>query len=237
MVYVLSRRENIFENRLEAGRLLGRELSNKFRLTENTVVLGVPRGGLVVARGVSGILEAPLDIVLAGKLSAPDEPEFAIGAITADGSFFLDQNIVEWMNINPSYLEEEKKRKLQVLESRKKTYRSIVEKVVLSGKTVVVTDDGLATGASIKAALLCIKRENPKSLVAAIPVGSLSGIERIGEVADEVLCLNAPPSFHAVGEFYRNFEQICDDDVFEILREEKESRSKFAGLSSASAAL
>jgi putative phosphoribosyl transferase len=230
MMHIISRKEHIFENRVEAASFLGKELSNKFRLEENSVVLGVPRGGIVIAQVVAKVLNLPFDIILSGKLSSPDEPEFAIGAITEDGSFTIDQNIVEWMNISSRYLDEEKKRKLQMLENRKKMYRSIMDKIPLSGKTVIITDDGIATGASLRAAITNIMREDPQTIIAAIPVGTLSGVQKIGEVADSVFCLFAPPSFRAVGEYYRNFDQVGDDEVLEILEKADKSNLKIAGI-------
>ena len=219
---IVSHDDRPFEDRAEAGRLLGRELSGL--RGQRAVVLGIPRGGLVVARELARQIEADLDIVLSHKLGAPDNPELAIGAVAEDGRLFLHQDLVGQLGVDSGYIEREKERQLAVLAQRTRQARRVLPRAALAGRLVIVTDDGVATGATLQAALWAARQQKPKKLIAALPVGPQETITRLAEDADEMVCLRAPYSFAAVGQFYIRFEQVEDDQVARILAEEAARR-------------
>lgn len=210
-------------DRLQAGQLLGEALL-ALRLRK-PVVLGIPRGGLITAREVASVLGGELDIVLARKLRAPYNPELAIGAITESGKVFLDETLVSSLDISPEYLDQEKRYQLAEIGRRLKLIREVLPKTPLSGRLVVVTDDGVATGSTMQAALWAARHEKPEKLVCALPVGPEETIERLSKACDELVLLRLPPSFAAVGQFYLRFEQVEDEEVLEILREEAKRQS------------
>jgi len=217
-VRIVSHNSVPFRDRIEAGELLGRELQ-KFR-DRRAVVLGIPRGGVVVAREVARALQAELDIVLSRKLSAPWNPELAIGAISEDGKLFLNKMLLSRVGAESMYIQQEKARQLAEIEHRTALYRGIHPKVLLEGRLVIVTDDGLATGATMQAALWTTRQEGPKKLIAALPVGPEDTVMRLAKDADEMICLRSPPLFDAIGQFYKRFDQVEDEEVIEILKEE-----------------
>lgn len=219
-INVVSFSGEVFSARREAGQLLAEELK-KYKHTQ-AVVLGIPRGGIVVARELAMILEAELDIVLSRKIGAPGNTELAIGAISEDGYFVLDTQMVLATAADESYIEKEKQRQLAEINRRNKEYRRVKQKVPLTHKTVIITDDGIATGATMQAALWIARRENPEKLVVAIPVAPEESLEKLAEIADEVLCLRVPGFFGAVGQFYREFTQVDDSEVAEILKRSSE---------------
>jgi predicted phosphoribosyltransferase len=215
---------------MEAGDLLAHQLENveiresKFQIP--LVVLGVPRGGVVVAREIAHALQADLDMVLAHKLGAPGNPELAIGAVCEDGKLFLDEEISSYMGVDDDYIKREKSRQLQEIARRVKRYRSVLPKIPLAGRVAIVTDDGVATGATLQAALWAVRRENPKKIVAALPVGPQETLEKLSRDADETICLQAPPFFSAISQFYSYFNQVEDEELLEILQEESKRRGE-----------
>lgn len=215
-IHIFSYSETSFSSRGEAGRLLAAEL--KQFAGENTVLLGIPRGGIIVAEEVARLLKAELDVVLSRKLGAPANPELAIGALSEDGHIFLNKALVFSLRVDENYIALEKERQLQEIKRRIQAYRSVRPKVSLTGKTVIITDDGIATGATMEAALWIAKQEKPKYLVAAAPVAPADSLEKLTLTADEVLCLRVPEWFGAVGQFYREFTQVDDEEVVEILK-------------------
>ncbi len=206
-----------FEDRKEAGRLLAGAL-NEFR-AKDTVVLGIPRGGMVVAGEIARLLAAKLDIALSRKLGAPGNPELAIGSISESGRLFLNDDLAFRVGADKEYIEAEKSRQLAEIKGRIRRFRGVKEKVPLKGKTVILTDDGVATGATMQAALWDARQENPERLIAAIPVGAKESLEALVECADELIALRVPEYLGAIGQFYLNFEQTSDEEVLEILRE------------------
>ena len=216
-LHILSRSGEPFEDRKEAGRLLGMELA-KYR-GKNAVVLGIPRGGIVVAAEIAEVLEADLDIVFARKLGAPGNPELAVGSIGEDGRVFLNAGLLREFELSPSDLDSEKKDQLAVIRQRGLIFRKVRPKVPLKGRIVILTDDGVATGATMRAALWSVRRENPEKLIIALPVGPESTLRQLSEEADEVFCLCVPPYLGAVGQFYLNFTQVEDQEVREILKQ------------------
>jgi predicted phosphoribosyltransferase len=215
---------------MEAGDLLAHQLENveirgsKFQIP--LVVLGVPRGGVVVAREIAHALQADLDMVLAHKLGAPGNPELAIGAVCEDGKLFLDEEISSYMGVDDDYIKREKSRQLQEIARRVKHYRSVLPKIPLAGRVAIVTDDGVATGATLQAALWAVRQENPKKIVAALPVGPQETLEKLSRDADETICLQAPPFFSAISQFYSYFNQVEDEELLEILQEESKRRGE-----------
>jgi putative phosphoribosyl transferase len=218
----LSKNRHSFQNRIEAGKLLGNEL--KSLNLKNTIVLGIPRGGIIVAREAAQILDCEMDVVLSRKLGAPGNPELAIGAIAEDGSVFMNDMMSSRIGVFNSYVEQEKARQFSVITARNKRYREILPKASLVGKTVIIIDDGVATGATMQAAIWIARRENPSHLIAAAPVGAEDALERLSEDADEVICLYIPSFFAGVGQFYAEFTQVDDRTVEDIMREESEKR-------------
>jgi predicted phosphoribosyltransferase len=214
-VHVLSRDPRPFADRREAGRLLARELE-RFRASR-PVILGIPRGGVVIAAEIADQLGAELDIVLSRKIGAPGNPELAIGAIAEDGRLFLDERIAERMGASRAFVAREQERQLGEIARRVALFRAVRPKVPLHGRVVIVADDGLATGATMQAALWAAHRDRPATTIAAVPVGAVDTIERLAGGADELVCLRAPEEFGAVGRFYRVFDQVEDEEVLAIL--------------------
>ena len=213
---VVSYSDESFENREEAGRLLAAALKG-FR-GKDAVVLGIPRGGMVVANEIFRALNSELDIVLSRKLGAPGNPELAIGSVGEDGKLFLNEDLAFRVGADKTYIETEKARQLTEIKNRVQLFRRFKAKVPLMGKTVIVTDDGVATGATMQAALWASRRENPKKLISAIPVGAGESIKLLADYADEVIVLRLPRYLQAIGQFYRHFDQTSDEEVLEILK-------------------
>ncbi|APV44006.1 putative phosphoribosyltransferase [Dehalogenimonas formicexedens] len=216
---ILSRSSETFADRTEAGYLLAREL--KAFAGENTVVLGVPRGGMAVAGEIARELNARLDIVLSRKLRSPGQPELAFGAISEDGHVSLNQEVVRLLDVSDAYIEQETAFQLAEIKRRNRIFREISPKVPLDGQVAIITDDGVATGATFAAALAAARNERPGKLIAALPVSPEDTVKSLARLADELICLRAPAVFGAVGQFYRDFQQLDDDDVLNILREGK----------------
>jgi putative phosphoribosyl transferase len=221
---IVSKSSTAFSGRSEAGDLLAREL--KAYRGQNAAVLGVPRGGVVVALRIAHALQGDLDIVLAHKLGAPGNPELAIGAVCEDGKLFIDQQISSYVGADETYIEREKSRQLKEIGRRVKRYRGVLPKLPLGEKVVIVTDDGVATGATMQAALWAVRQEQPKKVVAALPVGPEDTLLKLAQDADQTICLQTPPFFSAISQFYACFNQVEDDELLEILTEESTRRSR-----------
>jgi predicted phosphoribosyltransferase len=219
---IVSRSEEVFRDRQEAGRLLARELDN-WR-GQGAVVLGIPRGGIIVARELARAIEADLDIVLAHKLRTPDQPELAMGAVAEDGKLFLNERLVQDLGIKSTDIQEEKRQQQIEITRRAELIRHILPRIPLEGRLVIVTDDGVATGATTLAALWAVRQEHPEKLIAATPVGSETTVRKLAEEADEMICLRAPRFFAAIGQFYMRFDQVEDEEVLKILEEERDRR-------------
>jgi predicted phosphoribosyltransferase len=216
---ILSHSGEPFKDRREAGRLLANELKD-YR-SKRSVVLGIPRGGIIVAQELARALEADLDIVLAHKLRTPGHTELAMGSVAEDGRLFLNEEVIRELEVDDTFISQEKARQMAEIRRRTELFRHARPKVPLAGKTVIVTDDGVATGATTQAALWAVRLERPEKLIAALPVGPEDTIMRLAEDVDEMICLRTPPLFAAVGQFYIRFEPIEDEDVLEILKEEQ----------------
>jgi len=207
----------LFKNRVEAGRRLGAELAEL--KGSDVVVLGIPRGGVVVANEVARALGSPLDIVVTRKIGAPGEPEFALGAVTQEGEVVMDRDAAESLGASPEYLDDEARRKQNEVRERMQAFRRDRPYPHLEGKTVVIVDDGIATGNSIEAAIISVKRRNPKDIIIAVPVAPPDAVERLSREGAKVVCLEKPWLFMAIGEFYQDFGQVDDSEVRRILDE------------------
>ncbi len=210
----------VFKDRSEAGQ----KLSKKLRKFKNPYVLAIPRGGVVIGAEITKKLRCPLDIIVARKLGAPGNPELAIGAVTADGELFLDEQLIERIGVRHEYILEEQERQMKEAERREKVYR-VGRKANLKGKTAILVDDGLATGATMGAATRSVKRYEAAKVVVAVPVAPKETVERFKGLVDEVVVLSIPESFWAIGEFYSSFPQVSDEEVVEILSKINRSAS------------
>lgn len=203
----------VFADRRDAGRRLAAALGH---LRERRpIVLAVPRGGVVVGRQVADLLEASLDVVVPRKLRAPFNPELAIGAVAEDGAVFVEEET--GFGVGQAYLDGEIAVQRREVARRVEAYRAGRPLPDMAGRTAIVVDDGIATGATLVAALRAVRDRHPEHLVAAVPVAPPEGIARLAREADEVVCLSAPALFHAVGQFYDDFCQVEDDEVIALL--------------------
>lgn len=209
-----------FANRVEAGQRLATAL--KGVAFKDGIVLSIPRGGVVVGYEVAEALNLPLDVIVPRKLGAPGNPEYAIGAITEDGTVILDENAVEYLNVPQDYIERESANQKLEIQRRMRLYRQDAPYPDLKGRDVIVVDDGIATGSTMKAALASVRNCGANTVTAAIPVGPPSTIEALKKLADRVVCLFTPESFFAIGEFYDDFSQTTDDEVIYLLRKHRE---------------
>jgi putative phosphoribosyl transferase len=224
---IISHSEEPFVTREEAGRLLAGELMDY--AGRDTVVLGIPRGGVIVARQLALLLDAQLDVVLSRKIGAPGNPELAIGAISEDGKLFLSQEVADRLGRHEditAYVEKEREKQYTTIMNRIELYRRVRPKIPLEGRTAIITDDGLATGATMEASVWAIRREKPGKLIAAVPVASLDSAERVAQYADRTVVLHAPPIFYAVGQFYEYFSQTTDEEVLATIQESMRTRTQ-----------
>ena len=209
-----------FADRRDAGRALGAALAERLGEASDVVVLGLPRGGVVVAAEVAAALGADLDLVAVRKLGLPWQPELAMGAIAAAGDAVeavRTEQVLARAGIDAATFEEVRQRELTELRRREQAYRGVRPPVPLAGRTVVVVDDGLATGATMRAAVAAVRRSRPAHVLVAVPVGSPTTCADLAAAVDDVVCLWAPGSFSAVGQGYRDFGATSDDEVREAL--------------------
>ncbi len=210
----------IFSDREQAARRLAEKLSAYKGL--NPLVLAIPRGAVPMAKLIAEALGGEFDVVLVRKLGAPGNPEFAIGAIDETGWAYLGQ-YAALAGANADYIERAKARELETIRKRRAQYSPLHPPIEPKGRIVIVIDDGLATGSTMLAALHALRQRAPQKLVCAVPVAPPDTLEKVGEQADEVVCLYAPENFQAVGQFYADFGQVEDDEVIALLSERKKS--------------
>ncbi len=208
-----------YQDRIHAGRELARQLRRRLGPgeREDLLVLGLPRGGVPVAFEVAEALAAELDVLLVRKLGLPNQPEYAMGAIGSGGVRVLQPGVPGLMGVTQEQVEEVTRRELAELERRERRYRGARPAPRIAGRTVVVVDDGIATGATMRAALQVLRRQGPARLLMAAPVGAPDTVGLLEREADEVICPLAPPRFHAVGQYYRAFGQTGDEEVQDLL--------------------
>jgi putative phosphoribosyl transferase len=210
-----------FADRRDAGRALAEALAAEVgEHPEGTVVLGLPRGGVVVAAEVAGALRAPLDVLVVRKLGLPWQPELAMGAIAAVGDVVetvRTEAVLAATRVAPETFDEVRGEELAELRRRETAYRGDRPAVAVTGRQVVLVDDGLATGSTMRAAVLAVRRQQPARIVVAVPVGSPTACAALTPQVDAVVCLSAPASFRAVGQAYADFAPTSDDEVREAL--------------------
>jgi putative phosphoribosyl transferase len=208
----------MFLDRIEAGQKLAVALFDLRDQPDPIVVLAIPRGGVIVAREVAQALHAPLDVCLTHKIGAPGNAELAIGAVADDGTALLDQWLVSGLLVSAEYIDAEIERWQRELARRAEVYRSGHARVPVKDCVAVIVDDGVATGSTLIAALRSTRAAGAKTLIAAVPVGPQDIIgHTLRREADRVVCLQAPYHFHAVGAFYRHFQQVSDEEVVEAM--------------------
>lgn len=205
----------IFKNRADAGKRLT-EVLQKYR-GQNTIIYALPRGGVVVGAEIAGQLDAPLDLLIVRKIGHPQNPEFAIGAVSESGETIFNQT--ESANVNPDYLKQEKISQQAEARRRRLIYLQNKPSISAKGKTTILVDDGVATGLTMKAAILEIQKQQPKKIVVAIPVAPLETVKELATMVDEVVVLDSPENFTgAVGAYYEDFPQVMDKEVVKLLK-------------------
>lgn len=211
----------LFRDRTEAGRFLARELLDAMpELTSEPVtVLAIPRGGVAVAAPIAALLGAPLDVFVARKLGAPGQEELGIGAVAADGTRVLDDDLVRMLRVTDSYIDKITKREIAEARRRLVLFRGARAPAPISGRSVILVDDGLATGGTARAALTVLRAERPARLIFAAPVASMDGAESITAMGIATVFSAVPKHFHGVGEWYEAFQQVSDDEVLAMLAE------------------
>lgn len=215
----------MFKNREEAGKILANRLSG-YKGLGNAIVLGLPRGGVVVAYEVARLLKLPLDIVVPRKIGAPGNKELAIGAITPDGSVILDKDLCSMFRVEKTYIDQETEKERTEAIRRLKLYRKNRPELDLNKKVVILVDDGIATGATIRAAIKSVRASGVEKVIVAVPVAPTELVDPLAGEVDDIVCLDTPQNFFAVGAYYKEFGQVEDGEVIAIMEGtyKKESR-------------
>jgi putative phosphoribosyl transferase len=206
----------VFRDRRDAGEVLGDELAS-YRGTADLLVLGLARGGVPIGWQVAHALRAPLDVFVVRKLGVPQWRELAMGALASGGGMVINENLVRNLGIGDDEMQSAIERETEELRRREHAYRGDRPAVDVAGKTVILVDDGIATGASMLAAVRAVRANHPSAIVVAVPVGPPSACRELAAEADDVICATMPPGFEAVGQVYEDFHQVSDDEVRELL--------------------
>jgi putative phosphoribosyl transferase len=216
----------VFRDRRDAGMQLA-ALLEPLR-AERPIVVGLPRGGVPVAHAVAEVLDAPLDVIVVRKMGVPSQPELGMGAVGEDGVRVLNDDVVRLMHVRPAEIDEVERRERREVEQRARRFRGGRPPVALAGRTVVIVDDGIATGGTARAALQVARALGARRVVLAVPVAPRETVTAMRSLADEVVCVESPPDFSAVGQWYRDFTQTTDDEVMRALRDAA-ARSRSVG--------
>lgn len=211
-----------FIDRIAAGQQLALRLE-PYAHSPEFCVLGLPRGGVPVAYEIARTLGVDLDVFLVRKLGVPEQPELAMGAIASGGIRYLNHRIIESCHVSNAVLEAVIQKEQQELERREQHYRQNRPPLIVEDRHIILVDDGIATGASMQAALIALRDRRPKRLIVAIPVAPRSSLRQFGAIADEVICLLSPTSFNSVGQWYVDFAQVSDAEVCEFLSQTTQS--------------
>ncbi|MDO8885788.1 phosphoribosyltransferase [Candidatus Oleimmundimicrobium sp.] len=206
----------MFIDRVDAGKQLAKSLVDY--KGKNVVVLGIPRGGVVIAKEVAKALNAPMGLVLPRKIGAPGNPELAIGALASKDTVMINEQLKNSLRVSDNYIKEEIEKQVLEIKRRRDKYLSNRPSLDLKDKVVILVDDGLATGYTASVAIKEVQSKRPKKLILAVPVSSKDTYERLKKEVDELICLHTPEFFYAVGQFYLNFSQVSDNEVIEILK-------------------
>jgi predicted phosphoribosyltransferase len=212
----------IFEDRTDAGRRLAGCLA-PYR-DESPVVLALPRGGVPVGYEISRALDAPLDVIIARKLGAPGQPELAVGAVAPGGVRVLNERVVRWLGIPEDWLDAAAEREREEIRRRLKRFRGQRPEPNLKDKTVILVDDGIATGMTVRAAIRTVRAREPRRIVLAVPVCSRETAGVLSREVDELVCLETPADLWAIGFWYRNFDQVPDEEVVAFLESARANR-------------
>jgi len=208
-----------FTDRVEAGRLLAEQLA-AYADRPDVVVLGLPREGVPVAYEIATRLHVPLDIFLVRKLGAPGQPELAMGAIASGGARVLNEDVIRYLAVSPEVIEAVARAEQVELERRERAYRGDRPTPDLHGRVVILVDDGLATGSSMRAAIAVVRTQSPARVVVAVPVAARETCDELRREVGEIICLRTPDPFSAVGLWYEDFSQTTDEEVRELLQRE-----------------
>ena len=209
----------LFADRVDGGRRLGAELARRMPgiRDEDPLVLAIPRGGVPVGYEVARAIDAPLDLFIARKLGAPGHEELGIGAVAPGGTRFLDADAIRALDVSDAYIEEVTRKELAEVERRLRRFRGDRPPARIEGRSVVLVDDGLATGVTALASLAAIRTQHPRRLIFAAPVCSAEGVQAVTRQADDVMCVAMPDRFFGVGAWYRDFTQTTDEEVVDLL--------------------
>ena len=210
----------IFKDRRDGGEQLASKLED-YKDREGVLVLALPRGGVVTGYEVASYLNCPLDVIIIRKLGFPGQPELATGAVSETGTVVLNESIISAYGVSEEYIQEEISLQKAVIERRVILYRKGQRIPDLKGKTIILLDDGAATGATMKAAISTLEKESIERLIVALPVAPIETARELRQMADELVCLETPDHFMAVGSYYNDFTQVTDEDVVEILERSK----------------
>ena len=208
--------DKLYKNREDAARRLLPDIG-KYKNHKNAVILAIPRGALEIGAVLRDSLNIPLDIIVTKKISAPGNEEYAIGSVSPDGSVQVDQNAIMAYGIPQSYINNEAERLTRMIRRRYEEYRGDPEPPDLKGKVVIVTDDGIATGFTVMAAIRYVRKQNPKKIILVAPVSASDSYEKLKKETDEIICPAVREDFFAVGQFYETFDQVSDEDAKKLL--------------------
>lgn len=214
-------------NRAHAGQVLARELRN-LRGRADLVIIGLPRGGVAVAYEVAASLWAPLDVMLVRKIGAPGHAELAIGAVASGPVRVLNQEIIRGLQLSPQSVQTAARRATEQLVQKERQYRGDWGQPVLAGRCVVLVDDGLATGASMRAAVAAVRARRPSRVMVAVPVGPPEAVRSLSADVDEIVCPATPTPFSSVGQWYHDFTQVTDEEIRQLLDKARHGRDSHA---------
>lgn len=207
----------MFKDRFDAGKQLAKKLM-KYKGKKNTIIFGIPRGGIEIGFQISKILKLPLDAIITKKIGYPGNEEYAIGAVGLGKEYILSKDMIDCKEISQDYIDEEVERLNELIKKRYKTYKG--KKIPqIKNKTIIIVDDGIATGNTIKLSVLLLKKQKPKKIILAIPVAPKEAVKMLEEFVDELICLSTPINFFAIGQFYENFTQVSDEQVMQYLKQ------------------
>ena len=206
------------ENRVQAGQDLAVKLGN-YQGVENLIVLAIPRGRVVVGKELAKLLHCSLDVIVTKKIGASHNPELAIGAVGGFGEPVFNKELASQGGVDDQYLSSQISKLKSAIKRREQMFRKAKPALLLKNKAVILTDDGVATGATMMAAIKLIRQQNPKKIIVAVPVIAKDTLQKIAQLSDEVVYLQAPELFFSVGQFYNEFEQVSDDEVIKLLKQ------------------